>query len=97
MELSRAEQLKLAKLTCFLLVKGVTPEGKPMHAYLGMHGGELPKLLKDAAEGKGLDLSNYAAVVVGQGEGLEPSPELRHYMKKTFAFCDDVVLAVVER
>jgi len=82
-ELTRSEQMIAEKTVCVLLVRGESPDGKPIFAYVAVRADKLEAFME--AQKKGTFYPEDYGVIVESGEG-EPSDEIRERMEKEYGF-----------
>ena len=82
-KLSRSEQMVAEKTVCILLVRGESPEGKPIYAYVAVRADRLESFME--AQRKGVFYPEDYGVIVESGEG-EPSEEVRKKMEQEYGF-----------
>lgn len=82
-ELSRSEQLIAQKTVCMLLVRGESPEGTPIYAYVAVRADRLEDFMK--AQEDGLFYPDDYGVIVEAGEG-EPDDEVKRRMEEDYGF-----------
>ena len=81
--LTRSEQLLAEKTVCVLLLNGVSAEGMPIYAYIGVRADRLEEFLQ-AQMRPGFDLESYA-VILASGTG-EPSEAVQEMMQREYGF-----------
>lgn len=82
-ELSRSEKMIAEKTVCILLVRGESPDGDPIFAYVGVRADKLEAFME--AQKTGMFYPEDYGVIVESGVG-EPSPEIREKMEKEYGF-----------
>ena len=88
-ELSRTEQILAEKTVCILLVRGESPEGEPIYAYVAVRADKLEAFMK--AQETGPFYPDEYGVIVEAGEG-EPSEEVRKRMEEEYGFNHQAML-----
>ncbi|MDE3016061.1 MAG: hypothetical protein KGI29_03965, partial [Pseudomonadota bacterium] len=73
-KLSRSEQIIAEKTVCILLVRGESPEGKKIFAYLGIRADRLEAFME--AQKKGTFYPEDYGIIIEAGEG-EPSDAVK--------------------
>ena len=89
--LTRAEQIIAEKTVCMLLVKGESPEGTPIFAYVAVRADKLEEFMR--AQESGLFYPDDYGVIVEAGEGL-PSDEVRQRMEEEYGFNHQAMLDI---
>lgn len=82
-ELSRSEKMIAEKTVCILLVRGESPDGDPIFAYVGVRADKLEAFME--AQKSGMFYPEDYGVIVESGVG-EPAPEVREKMEKEYGF-----------
>jgi hypothetical protein len=82
-ELSRSEKMIAEKTVCMLLVRGESPEGQPIYAYVAVRADKLEAFMK--AQEEGLFHPDDYGVIVEAGEG-DPDEEVRKRMEEEYGF-----------
>ena len=90
-ELSRSERILAEKTACVLLVRGESPDGIPVYAYVGVRADKLKAFIE--AQQKGMFAPEEHGVIIEAGEG-EPTAEVRARMEKDYGFIHDGVADV---
>lgn len=90
-ELSRSEQIIAQKTVCMLLVRGESPEGGPIYAYVAVRADRLEDFMK--AQQEGLFHPDDYGVIVEAGEG-EPDEEVRKRMEEEYGFNHQAMLDI---
>ena len=88
-KLSRTEQIIAEKTVCVLLVRGESPEGKRIYAYLAIRADKLEAFME--AQKQGTFFPEDYGIVIEAGEG-EPSDEVKLKMTKEYGFNHDAML-----
>jgi hypothetical protein len=81
-KLTRSEQIIAEKTVCILLVRGESPDGKKIFAYLGIRADKLGTFFPE----------DYG-VVIETGEG-EPSEEVKQKMTQEYGFNHEAMLDI---
>ncbi len=82
-ELSRSEKLIAEKTVCILLVRGQSPEGEGIYAYVAVRADKLEAFME--AQKSGMFYPEDYGVIVESGVG-EPPPEVRERMETEYGF-----------
>lgn len=82
-ELSRSEKLIAEKTVCILLVRGESPEGESIYAYVAVRADKLEAFME--AQKSGMFYPEEYGVIVESGVG-EPTDEIREKMEKEYGF-----------
>lgn len=82
-KLSRSEQILAEKTVCVLLVRGESPEGSPIYAYVAVRADKLEEFM--AAQKSGMFYPEDFGVIIESGEG-DPTPEVRERMERDYGF-----------
>lgn len=90
-ELSRSEQIIAEKTVCMLLVRGESPEGQPIFAYVAVRADKLEAFMK--AQESGMFHPDDYGVIVEAGEG-EPNEEVRQRMEEDYGFNHQAMLDI---
>lgn len=88
-KLTRTEQIIAEKTVCVLLVRGESPEGKKIYAYLAIRADKLESFME--AQKKGTFYPEDYGIVLDAGEG-EPSDEVKLTMTKEYGFNHEAML-----
>ena len=83
MTLTKSEQIIAEKTVCILLVRGESPEGKPIYAYVAVRADNLENFME--AQKSGMFYPEDFGVIVEAGEG-EPAAEVREKMENEYGF-----------
>lgn len=89
--LSRSEQIIAEKTVCILLVRGETPDGKKIYAYVAIRADRLEAFME--AQKKGTFYPEDFGIVIESGEG-EPSDEVRARMTSEYGFNHEAMLDI---
>jgi hypothetical protein len=81
--LSRSEQMLAEKTVCVLLVRGESPEGQSIFAYVAVRADKLQDFMR--AQQSGTFYPEDFGYIVEHGEG-DPSPEIREKMEREYGF-----------
>ncbi len=90
-ELNRSERMLAEKTVCVLLVRGESPEGTPIYAYLAVRADRLSEFMI-AQQGESFSPEDYG-VIIASGEG-EPDDEVRARMEGEYNFNHSMMLDV---
>jgi hypothetical protein len=90
-KLTRTEQIIAEKTVCVLLIRGESPEGKPIFAYLAIRADKLQAFME--AQQSGTFYPEEYGMVIESGEG-EPSDEIKQKMTKEYGFNHDAMLDI---
>lgn len=82
-QLSRSEKILAEKTVCILLVRGESPEGAPIYAYVAVRLDKLDDF--SAAQRTGTFYPEDYGMIIESGEG-EPSAEVRERMERDYGF-----------
>lgn len=88
-KLTRTEQIIAEKTVCVLLVRGESPEGKKIYAYLAIRADKLEAFME--AQKQGTFFPEDYGIVLEAGEG-EPSDEVKHKMTTEYGFNHEAML-----
>lgn len=82
-KLSRSEQIIAEKTVCVLLVRGESPEGSPIYAYVAVRADKLEDFME--AQKSGMFYPEDFGVIIEAGEG-DPTDEIRERMERDYGF-----------
>lgn len=82
-ELSRSEKIIAEKTVCILLVRGESPDGEPIYAYVAVRADKLEAFMD--AQKSGMFYPEDYGVIVESGVG-EPSDEIKKKMEEEYGF-----------
>lgn len=82
-ELTRSEKMIAEKTVCILLVRGESPDGEPIYAYVGVRADKLEAFME--AQKSGMFYPEDHGVIIESGMG-EPADEVRAKMEKEYGF-----------
>lgn len=88
-KLTRTEQIIAEKTVCVLLVRGESPDGKKIYAYLAIRADKLEAFME--AQKQGTFYPEDYGIVLEAGEG-EPSDEVKHKMTQEYGFNHEAML-----
>jgi hypothetical protein len=88
-KLSRTEQIIAEKTVCVLLVRGESPAGEKMFAYMAVRADKLESFIE--AQKSGTFYPEDYGVVIESGIG-EPSDEVKQKMTKEYGFNHEAML-----
>lgn len=90
-KLSKTEQIIAEKTVCVLLVRGESPDGEKMFAYMAVRADKLEEFIE--AQKSGTFYPEDYGVVIESGYG-ESSEEIRQKMTKEYGFNHDAMLDI---
>lgn len=90
-KLTRSEQIIAEKTVCILLVRGESPTGSKIYAYLGIRADKLESFME--AQKTGTFYPEDYGIVIESGEG-EPSEEVRQKMTQEYGFNHEAMLDI---
>src|SRR4051812_29734821 len=90
-KLTRSEQIVAEKTVCVLLVRGESPDGKKIYAYLAIRADKLESFME--AQKQGTFYPEDYGIVIEAGEG-EPSDEVKQKMTKEYGFNHEAMLDI---
>lgn len=90
-ELTRSEKLLAEKTVCILLVRGESPDGEPIYAYVGVRADKMDAFM-EAQKNDTFFPEDYG-VIIESGEG-EPSDEVKEKMRTEYGFNHDAMVDV---
>lgn len=90
-KLTRSEQMLAEKTVCVLLVRGESPEGKSIFAYVGVRADKLEPFMQ--AQKSGMFYPEDYGVIIESGEG-EPSPAIRKKMEEEYGFNHEMMVDI---
>ena len=88
-KLTRTEQIVAEKTVCVLLVRGESPDGKKIYAYLAIRADKLEAFME--AQKQGTFYPEDYGIVIEAGEG-EPSDEVKLKMTQEYGFNHEAML-----
>lgn len=88
-KLTRTEQIIAEKTVCVLLVRGESPDGKKIFAYLAIRADKLESFME--AQKQGTFFPEDYGIVLESGEG-EPSDDVKHKMTQEYGFNHEAML-----
>ena len=88
-KLSRTEQIIAEKTVCVLLVRGESPEGAKIFAYLAIRADKLESFME--AQKTGTFFPEDYGIIIESGEG-EPSDEIKVRMTQEYGFNHEAML-----
>lgn len=88
-KLTRTEQIIAEKTVCVLLVRGESPDGKKIYAYLAIRADKLESFME--AQKQGTFYPEDYGIVLEAGEG-EPSDEVKHKMTQEYGFNHEAMM-----
>ncbi len=90
-KLTKTEQLIAEKTVCVLLVRGETPDGKKIYAYVAIRADKLESFME--AQKSGTFYPEDYGIVIESGEG-EPSAEIKKKMTDEYGFNHESMLDI---
>lgn len=90
-ELSRSEKMIAEKTVCILLVRGESPDGEGIYAYVAVRADKLEEFME--AQKDGTFYPEDYGVIVESGTG-EPSAEVREKMERDYGFNHEAMVDV---
>ncbi len=90
-KLNRSEQILAEKTVCVLLVRGESPDGSPIFAYVAVRADKLEEFM--AAQNSGMFYPEDYGVIIEAGEG-EPTTETRERMERDYGFNHDMMIDI---
>jgi len=88
-KLTRSEQIVAEKTVCVLLVRGESPDGKKIYAYIAVRADKLESFME--AQKTGTFYPEDFGIILESGEG-EPSDEVRLKMTQEYGFNHEAML-----
>ena len=88
-KLTRTEQIIAEKTVCVLLVRGESPDGKKIYAYIAIRADKLESFME--AQKQGTFYPEDYGIVLETGEG-EPSDDIRAKMTQEYGFNHEAML-----
>lgn len=82
-QLSRSEQIIAEKTVCVLLVRGESPEGSQIYAYVAVRADRLEEFME--AQKSGMFYPEDYGVIIESGEG-DPNEAVRERMERDYGF-----------
>lgn len=89
--LTRSEKIVAEKTVCILLVRGESPDGRKIYAYLAIRADKLEAFME--AQKQGTFYPEDFGIVIESGEG-EPSGTVKQKMTKEYGFNHDAMLDI---
>lgn len=90
-KLSKTEQIIAEKTVCVLLVRGESPDGEKIFAYMAVRADKLEAFIE--AQKSGTFYPEDFGMVIESGEG-EPTDEIKEKMTKEYGFNHEAALDV---
>jgi hypothetical protein len=90
-KLSRTEQIIAEKTVCVLLVRGESPDGQKLFAYMAVRADKLESFIE--AQKSGTFYPEDYGIVIESGEG-EPTEEIKQKMTKEYGFNHEAMLDI---
>ena len=88
-KLSKTEQIIAEKTVCVLLVRGESPEGDKIYAYLAIRADKLESFME--AQKSGTFFPEDYGIIIEAGEG-EPSDEVKLKMTQEYGFNHEAMM-----
>jgi hypothetical protein len=92
-KLTPSEQVIAEKTVCILLVRGETPEGNKIFAYVAVRADKLESFME--AQKKGTFYPEDFGIVIESGEG-EPSDEVKKKMTDEYGFNHNAMMDIAD-
>lgn len=93
-ELSPSQKEVTEKTVCILLVRGESPEGAGIYAYVAVRADKLQDFM--AAQESGMFYPEDHGVIIESGEG-DPSPEVQKKMEDEYGFNHQQMIDIPDR
>lgn len=90
-KLTRTEQIIAEKTVCILLVRGESPDGKKIFAYLAIRADKLESFME--AQKQGTFYPEDYGIIIEAGEG-EPSDAVKQKMTQEYGFNHEAMLDI---
>lgn len=90
-KLTRSEQIVAEKTVCVLLVRGESPDGKKIFAYVAIRADKLESFME--AQKQGTFYPEDYGIIIEAGEG-EPTEEVKQKMTKEYGFNHEAMLDI---
>lgn len=90
-KLSRSEQIIAEKTVCVLLVRGESPDGEKIFAYMAVRADKLESFI--AAQKSGTFYPEDYGIIIESGTG-EPSEEVKEKMTREYGFNHEAMLDI---
>lgn len=90
-KLNGIQEMIAKKTVCIVLVRGESPEGEPIFAYVAVRADRLMEFM--AAQQSGVFYPEDFGVVIEAGEG-EPSAEVRARMRDEYSFNEETMFDI---
>jgi hypothetical protein len=90
-KLTRTEQIIAEKTVCILLVRGESPDGKKIYAYLAIRADKLEAFME--AQKQGTFYPEDYGIIIEAGEG-EPSDAIKQKMTQEYGFNHEAMLDI---
>ena len=88
-KLTRTEQIVAEKTVCVLLVRGESPDGKKIYAYIAIRADKLESFME--AQKQGTFYPEDYGIILEAGEG-EPSDDIKAKMTQEYGFNHEAML-----
>jgi hypothetical protein len=90
-KLTKTEQIIAEKTVCILLVRGESPDGKKIYAYVAIRADKLESFME--AQKQGTFYPEDYGIIIESGEG-EPSDEIKHKMTQEYGFNHEAMMDI---
>lgn len=90
-KLSRSEKIIAEKTVCVLLVRGESPEGEGIYAYVAVRADRLEEFME--AQNSGMFYPEDFGVVIESGEG-EPTDDVKERMERDYGFNHQMMIDI---
>lgn len=93
-DLNRSEKMLAERTVCVLLVRGESPEGEPVYAYVAVRADRLNEFVE--AQAKEPFYPDEFGVIIESGIG-DPSDEVRARMERDYGFNHQAMMDIQDR
>lgn len=93
-ELNRSEKMLAERTVCVLLVRGQSPDGGSVYAYVAVRADKLDEFVE--AQGRDPFYPDEHGVIIESGVG-DPSEEVRERMERDYGFNHQAMLDIQDR
>lgn len=93
-ELNRSEKMLAERTVCVLLVRGESPEGEPVYAYVAVRADRLDEFV--VAQAQEPFYPDEFGVIIESGVG-EPTEEVRTRMERDYGFNHQAMMDIQDR
>lgn len=90
-KLSASEQIIAEKTVCILLIRGESPQGGALYAYIAVRADRLQEFME--AQKSGTFFPEDYGMILESGEG-EPTPEVKAKMTQEYGFNHDAMVDI---